>query len=617
MDVEEDMSLQIHVCLKVNCPWPGSYFFHVEIKIHVIYIRNSHAAHLYLDTCFVVAKRAKVKLENEDIVTELVPVGKNPPVRATKTSANTSERFVCESLNTQIPDCRVDSNLFDGDIDGYEKMGMSESDNQLLGDINDGKGENASDVHENLGVLKPQEEEINNVKTEPATVKGRNMKKRKAKCPDVVNKKLATAKEVSNRLDKKITVKADFDKIKPKRAKAEAVKSVSDKIKGRSVKVKGVKAESHKIDSCSEKAKKAKAESDKLEGHSEKAKGGRQKPYKKKTQPTEVKMVKSECDTTKTKSVKIKAFNVKPDKSKAKLEDNKAVTVVRPEVKQKVPEEPLEEIPVFAIKTSAGHLKCNVCNQFLSSEDQVVEHAKAHKALTCEWCGKMCRSWQFLQKHKVNHCEKHLCNISCELCSEKFVSKLHLKIHNEQVHENFLEKTKGKFPCDKCKSIFKFKQHLTEHNQRRPDCAQENKDRKLNDKSKDHLGEVVKYKDPVTDETWETTLGELLDKAKEGKNTCKLCQKSYGSKTGYKRHVYTHATLKLLFCNICNTNFTNMENLKKHMKRHDERPFFCTTCFMRFETKAKLDYHSNGSCKPNSNTNNLICKDCGYQAMNM
>lgn len=139
-------------------------------------------------------------------------------------------------------------------------------------------------------------------------------------------------------------------------------------------------------------------------------------------------------------------------------------------VKEPVPAEPVVHREIKAEQTPSGQYRCNVCYQFLSSENQITQHIDAHKAFACEWCGKLCRSFQFLESHKNRGCGRHLCNFPCSRCGDKFRSQLDLKVHIEQVHENLLEKNTGTFDCSKCNTVFQFQQHLNEHNQRIPDC---------------------------------------------------------------------------------------------------------------------------------------------------
>ena len=293
-------------------------------------------------------------------------------------------------------------------------------------------------------------------------------------------------------------------------------------------------------------------------------------------------------------------------------------------VKVLVPFEPKVPKEIKAEQTPSGQYRCSHCYQFLSSKDHITQHIQAHMAYACEWCGKLCRSYESLEKHKKRGCGKHLYNFHCKRCDDKFDSELDLKVHIEQVHENMLEKNKGTFECSKCKTVFSYEGHLSEHNQRIPDCdtavKEPNSGENGEKKKKKDLDQEISYRNPVTGETKVTTLGKLLVKVKNKnrrcKVTCDLCGKHYEFISSYQRHIRLHSEMRLIPCNICGTNFTNMDNVRKHIKRHETRPFYCPTCFNRFDSKILLDNHMSTKCKSYPKKEELVCKDCGYQSSN-
>ena len=297
--------------------------------------------------------------------------------------------------------------------------------------------------------------------------------------------------------------------------------------------------------------------------------------------------------------------------------DKDEIQVVQIPVKSKVQ---IKEIK--AEQTPSGQYRCSHCYQFLSSKDHITQHIQDHTAFACTWCGKLCRSYESLEKHKkFRGCSRHLIDFECKPCGEKFGSELDLKAHVEKVHDNILKVMKGTFKCEKCNTIFDYQGHLSEHNQKIPDCDKvvDKDNSEDNDKKTDRKQEVS-YKNPDTGETKVTTVGQLLDKVKnmsrKGKVTCELCGKYYESKSSYQRHIRIHYELKMIPCNICGASFTNMDNYKKHIKIHNEKPFCCLTCYNRFSCKILLDNHMNLNCKPFPTKEELVCKDCGYQSSN-
>ena len=270
-----------------------------------------------------------------------------------------------------------------------------------------------------------------------------------------------------------------------------------------------------------------------------------------------------------------------------------------------------EQLVPTAVETKEGHIKCSICNQFLSSKDQMKKHAKSH--LTCDGCNSFFRSKRSLDDHVQRYCQVYNKDIKCEYCSEYCKSSLELSAHIEKEHEKRIEKEKGRFPCSQCKFVFNFEEHRNEHNQRRPDC----KNIPLSAKSKDKddiLRNEITFKDSATGEVKVKTIQELLDQEKVNGRTCEICLKTFDKLHSYRRHIYQHSTVKLYTCRICFYEFNREENMKRHMKRHDNRPYYCENCFHRFETRAKLDYHKRINCRKTENKPDLTCKICGYQA---
>ena len=310
----------------------------------------------------------------------------------------------------------------------------------------------------------------------------------------------------------------------------------------------------------------------------------------KKLQKVEVILTKLKDDTTS-----------KITGSKTKISEEAHAVVKPPEPKV-----------ATAIKTKEGYVKCSICNQFLSNEGSIVEHAAAHQALTCQYCNKLFRLHKFLDEHLEKYCEYTTRNVPCSQCKKVFDTKLDLNIHVEKTHEK--QRKEGKFPCGKCKCVFRFEDHLNEHSQREANCKtvlEAAEDLQNSDKVKE---EEVSYTDPVTGKTKVKTIKQLLAGVKGGVTKCEVCQKTLESKKSIIRHIYTHASLRPYVCNICFNTFGNDENYKRHLMRHDSRPYYCIKCYLRFETKASLEHHMKGSCKDSPDTPDLVCKVCQYEA---
>lgn len=71
---------------------------------------------------------------------------------------------------------------------------------------------------------------------------------------------------------------------------------------------------------------------------------------------------------------------------------------------------------------------------------------------------------------------------------------------------------------------------------------------------------------------------------------CRFCRKTI-PKSSFNHHMEIH-TDDLIFCDICNKQFSNKRCLKVHMLIHQEdKPFQCESCSERFINKRNLEYH--------------------------
>ena len=288
----------------------------------------------------------------------------------------------------------------------------------------------------------------------------------------------------------------------------------------------------------------------------------------------------------------------------------------KPDVKSKEPKFEIKEPEdAVAVKTKEGHVKCSVCNQFLSNEAKIQEHIELHKSLTCEGCKRQFRSQKGLENHLYRFCKGYMYNqnLKCEHCFKYFKTKVDLAAHIEKDHDKSIEKERGEFPCSDCNFVFNFADNLKEHKQRKPYCT----DITLVPAEKGEISAVkITFKDPKTGETKVRTIQELLDREHTGDIVCEICEKSFPNNHRYSRHIHHHSKSKHFTCNICYSEFGYEDNLKRHKKRHDAKPYYCENCFSRYSTKAERQHHVKLYCKEMSKVAGFPCKVCTFQAAN-
>ena len=202
---------------------------------------------------------------------------------------------------------------------------------------------------------------------------------------------------------------------------------------------------------------------------------------------------------------------------------------------------------------------------------------------------------------------------NCGDCKESFGSSVELADHVGTVHEKPLEE--GLFPCSCCGFQFCYESHLTEHNILNPDCVFDLGARKKSDKT---TGKGLEYKIEIKDSASGKKRKESLKKVLTVSKSdlpirCPLCSKTYDKVYAYQSHILTHTEVGLKKCHICLKVMNVASSMPRHFHVHQERPFFCSTCYNRFLNQSRCDHHIKYSCKKTKHRPGLICTVCGYQ----
>ena len=267
------------------------------------------------------------------------------------------------------------------------------------------------------------------------------------------------------------------------------------------------------------------------------------------------------------------------------------------------------KISKYERENNVTDLICNICKAQLLTQELLDSHMVLfHNSSKCVICKKEFETEASLNEHKQTHVDNNEFH-ECKQCEKVFRLSWQLDEHIEKVHVKVIELEKGQFPCCHCGYAFKFESHLSEHNQLMPNCKSEIPAQVK--KSKLVSGEIS-YKDPISGEMKTRKWKQLLDK-KGSSAVCEICLKSFDQIGNYRRHVLIHSDLMAFKCYICSKDFKFEENLKKHLKQHDARPYHCGHCHWRFNTKSRRDFHVRFTCTKHKDKPDLVCSECGHQ----
>ncbi|KXJ78946.1 hypothetical protein RP20_CCG002889 [Aedes albopictus] len=99
-----------------------------------------------------------------------------------------------------------------------------------------------------------------------------------------------------------------------------------------------------------------------------------------------------------------------------------------------------------------------------------------------------------------------------------------------------------------------------------------------------------------------------MKKHSEKRYECEYCSRRFAEQSLLRNHMLRHTGEKAHVCEVCNSRFYEKNLLNLHMRTHgEERPFVCDTCGKRFKTKSLLNTHS----KIHTGEKSHVCSVCG------
>ncbi|CAH1105947.1 unnamed protein product [Psylliodes chrysocephalus] len=255
--------------------------------------------------------------------------------------------------------------------------------------------------------------------------------------------------------------------------------------------------------------------------------------------------------------------------------------------------------------------KCEFCHEEFFSPKLKEDHIDVHLSenITCPVCNKSFKT----KGDYLNHYPIHQSQISpsndsfeCSTCLKTFVNKQNLTFH-VKIHQLTA------FQCQECFKCYTRKDdliiHMRVHSGERPfkckECLKTFTQRgNLRSHTLTHLGQ--KEQCPFCLKLFsKQSLKKHEKRHKEKpKFSCDSCPRSFYVLSHLKRHMISHTGEKMYQCEQCYKKFTEPQHLKRHLLVHSGvKAFQCDFCFKKFTEKSHLKSHmknNHSSDKPHA-----------------
>ncbi|XP_077463877.1 uncharacterized protein LOC144079165 isoform X2 [Stigmatopora argus] len=286
-----------------------------------------------------------------------------------------------------------------------------------------------------------------------------------------------------------------------------------------------------------------------------------------------------------------------------------------------------------------GHLRehknelnfaCDSCDQKFKRKEHLTRHLRVHvprkeswrkrkfQDTICPQCGKMFDNGSKMLHHMAK-CKR----LACKVCGKRFSRRHNLLNHAAQNHkeENSTENqvsADGPPPSKTCERGQNGEDRRSgsdagersdvDGGKRRQgilktkmiDCPKEGPPTSDSDtdfgqcvpysssrrKKKPRVNKKSRTKAPLPPQIPETEAGPGW---KSDDNRCLICNKTYVSIGGLRRHMVQHTGSKAFACCVCDKRFGLQEYLTRHMMTHSARK--CPICGERFATRSQMEVH--------------------------
>ena len=275
----------------------------------------------------------------------------------------------------------------------------------------------------------------------------------------------------------------------------------------------------------------------------------------------------------------------------------------------------IEERVHEMIETDKSNRECPICKKMFKNRRLRRNHEiNIHKGpYECPLCKKVLSSKKHLDRHRYEIHHNHENKVVCSICGDTFLRKEWLKYHETRCSEGKLGKQKEpgrKFNCQYCVKHFSSNYQAKKHEKETHFVEMKGGYMLVPELTNKTQQEYICY---VFPKPVEFSSNFNLKKHSMIKHNGKNDEINYrGSVRKLSMEEIRNQYLKKLECNICNEEFSSMQNLKRHKNdiHHDEQAFNCIICKKVFKTKKLMMSHKSAVCRNLS----FNCPVCGKKS---